>query len=84
MEKLKNVRDPKQEEKKINMAKLVKSTIKLGNVIQSGNNQGRICTKENTGIQLTEDVERVGFEANIIPDAKGKRYMGDVVLGKYC
>ena len=49
-----------------------------------GNNQGRISTKENTGIQLTEDVERVGYEANIIPDAKGKRYMGDVVLGEYC
>ena len=59
------------------MAKLVKLTTKLDNAIQKSN-QGRISIKENTGIQLTEDVERVGFEANIIPDAKGKRYMGDV------
>ena len=59
------------------MAKLVKLTTRLGNAIQESH-QGRISIKENTGIQLTEDVERVGFEANIIPDAKGKRYMGDV------
>ena len=59
------------------MAKLVKLTTRLGNAIQESH-RGRISIKENTGIQLTEDVERVGFEANIIPDAKGKRYMGDV------
>ena len=59
------------------MAKLVKFTTKLGNATQESH-QGRISIKENTGTQLTEDVERVGFEANIIPDAKGKRYKGDV------
>ena len=50
------------------MAKLVKFTTKLGNAIQESH-QGRISIKENTGTQLTEDVERIGFEANIMLEA---------------
>ena len=69
---------PREKENK-HGKKLVKFTIKLnGEPGIALSNQRRISIKENTGIQVTEDVERVGFEANIIPDAKGKRYMGDV------
>ena len=35
-------------------------------------NQGRIGINKNAGIRLTKDVEKLGFEAGIVPDAKGK------------
>ena len=43
-------------------------------------NQGRIRINKNAGIQLTEDVERVGFEACIVPDAKGDKSW-DMLIG---
>ena len=43
-------------------------------------NQGRIRINRNAGIQLTEDVERVGFEACIVPDSKGEKSW-DMLIG---